>query len=259
MRKYAIILLLAAGIFITGCQTGQKDTDPVKIAITKTNDYYSALVERNRENTVWINLYGLPVDSALLILGQCDGLLVTGGEDVYPGLYGKLSDTARCEGFDRYRDSLELASIAYALEQKMPVFGICRGLQILNVALNGTLIIDIPTDFDTVVKHRLKDWKKCFHEVTTIPNTLLNKLSNTASDTVNSAHHQGIDHLGNGLRISAYAYDSLPEAIEWAERNNNGFLMATQWHPERLDPDHPLSKNLAVAFLHEAETYHQNH
>ncbi|RLD44436.1 MAG: hypothetical protein DRI88_09660, partial [Bacteroidetes bacterium] len=101
MRKYAIILLLAAGIFITGCQTGQKDTDPVKIAITKTNDYYSALVERNRENTVWINLYGLPVDSALLILGQCDGLLVTGGEDVYPGLYGKLSDTARCEGFDR--------------------------------------------------------------------------------------------------------------------------------------------------------------
>ncbi len=244
---------------ITGCIDAiQKDSGSIKIAITKTNDYYSALVERNGDNTEWVNLYGLQIDSAIIVLQQCDGLLVTGGEDVYPGLYGKLYDTARCEGFDRYRDSLELASIAIALEKKMPVFGICRGLQILNVALDGTLIIDIPTDFDTLVKHRFNDGKKCFHVVTTVPNTLIYKLSNVFTDTVNSAHHQGIDHLGNGLKISAFAGDSLPEAIEWANRNNKGFLMATQWHPERLDPDHPLSKNLAVAFLHEAEVYHQN-
>jgi len=257
MRKYTAILLLAIGIILSSCQTEQKNTGPVKIAITKTNDYYSALVERNGKNTVWINLYGMSVDSALNVLRQCDGLLVTGGEDVFPGIYGKINDTARCGSFDRYRDTLELSSIDLALQKKMPVFGVCRGLQILNVDLGGTLIIDIPTDFDTIVKHRMKNPGKCFHEVTIVPHTLVSELSRVSSDTVNSSHHQGIEQLGEGLVIAAYAPDSLPEAIEWKDRGNKGFLMATQWHPEHLDPDHPLSKNLFQEFLKEAATYHQ--
>ena len=258
MRKYITILLLATSIIISSCHTEQqKYTGPVKIAITKTNDYYSAMVERNRKNTTWVDLYGMPVDSALLLLGQCDGLLVTGGEDVFPGIYGKTDDTARCGSFDRYRDTLELEAIDMAIQKKMPVFGICRGLQILNVDLGGTLIIDIPTDFDTIVKHRMKDFKKCYHEVNIVPHTLVSKLSGVASDTVNSAHHQGIERLGKGLVIAAYAPDSLPEAIEWKERGAKGFLMATQWHPEHLAPDHPLSGNLIKEFLREAAVYHQ--
>ncbi len=257
MRNHLFFYFLVSILFLTSCSGEPKQADPLKIAITKTNDYYSAWVERNGDHASWVNLYGLSIDSALSVLQQCDGLLVTGGEDVYPGLYGKLYDTVRCEGFDRYRDSLELAVIHLALAEKMPVFGVCRGLQILNVALGGTLIIDIPSDFDTIVKHRRKN-EKCYHEVTIVPNTLVFECSGVTSDTVNSAHHQGIEQPGNGLRIAAYALDSLPEAIEWADPKGKGFLMATQWHPEHLEPDHLLSKNLAVEFLHEAAVYHKH-
>jgi gamma-glutamyl-gamma-aminobutyrate hydrolase PuuD len=194
MRKYITYFIVATFLFLSSCSGSPERSGPVRIAITKTNDYYSALVERNGNNTEWVNLYGMRVDSAINMLRQCDGLLVTGGEDVYPGLYGKLFDTARCEGFDRYRDSLELAVIHLALEENKPIFGVCRGLQILNVALGGTLIIDIPSDFDTIVKHRKKN-ETCYHEVTIVPNTLVFKLGGVSSEMVNSAHHQGIDHF----------------------------------------------------------------
>jgi len=261
MKKYLTsVFLFAAVIFITSCHNnGQNNSDSVKIAITKANDYYTSWIERNGNNTTWVNLYGLRYDSAMNLLRKCDGLLVTGGKDVFPGLYGKLADTARCEGFDRYRDSLELAAIQMAIIKRIPIFGICRGLQIINVDLGGTLIVDIPTDFDTIVKHRKKGGGVCYHEVTIVPDSRLSQISGVLSDTVNSAHHQGIEHLGRELAIVAYANDSLPEAIEWAHRGNKGFLMATQWHPEHMDPNHPLSKNPAVDFLNEAFDYHDRH
>ena len=100
-------------------------------------------------------MYGMTIDSALFILSTCQGLLLTGGEDVNPAFYGKLNELSKCEAIDNYRDSLELALINQALLVRMPVFGICRGEQILNVALGGTLLTDIPTDAGTKVAHRL--------------------------------------------------------------------------------------------------------
>jgi putative glutamine amidotransferase len=254
-NKYHILTILFISIILWSCS--EKKAEPITIAISKTNDNYSSWIERNGENAIWVDLYGLRIDSALKILNNCDGLLVTGGEDVYPGYYGKILDTSRCGNFDPYRDSLELALIDYALKSNMPVFGVCRGLQILNVALNGTLIIDILNDFDTTVIHRQYDWQNCFHDVTLDTTSQLFKISGVHSSQVNSNHHQGIDKLGNELIITSYAMDSLPESIEWKANEEKRFLMAVQWHPERMEADHPLSKNPAVTFLHHATNYHK--
>jgi putative glutamine amidotransferase len=255
MRKndFRILSILFISMILWSCS--EKKTVPLTIAISKTNANYSSWIERNGENTMWVSLYGLSIDSALKALDECDGLLVTGGEDVYPDHYGKISDTTKCGTFDRYRDSLELALIRQALKSKMPVFGVCRGLQILNIALDGTLIIDIPADYDTIVIHRQEDWENCYHQVSVDTASVLFSISRARSAIVNSNHHQGIDKLGNELLITSYAMDSLPESIEWKNNEGKGFLMAVQWHPERMDTIHPLAKNLAVEFLRAAIEY----
>jgi putative glutamine amidotransferase len=257
MKKQFALLLVVATFALSFCTDPKKETATVTIGISKTNDNYSSWIERNGENTQWVNLYPLGIDSALKVLANCDGLLVTGGEDVYPGHYGKLSDTIRCGSFDHYRDSLELALIRNALGKGKPIFGVCRGLQIINVALGGTLVIDIPSDFDTIVVHRQEDWENCYHDVTLNTNSHLFEIAEINEGIVNSNHHQGIEILGNGLLISSYASDSLPESIEWSKPDDKGFLMAVQWHPERMEIDHPLAMNPAIAFIKEAIKYRE--
>ena len=258
MKKYFFNIIISAFLLGTLWSCSKNHTETIKIAISKTNTNYSSWIDRNGNDVVWINLYSLSIDSALTILKNCDGLLITGGEDVYPGYYGKLSDTSRCGKFNHYRDSLEFAIIDFALKNKMPVFGICRGHQILNVALGGTLIIDIPDDFDTTVIHRQANWENCYHELDVALNSHLYIVSSVTTDIVNSNHHQGIEKTGQGLMISSYSKDSLPESIEWANAEGKGFLLAVQWHPEQMEIDHPLSKNLAVEFLNQAAKYNKN-
>ncbi len=250
-------LIIIFLILISCCRESQ---EPMKIAITKEKpaqytQNYSNWLKRYDPGVVWVNMYPLGIDSALKVLKTCDGLLVTGGEDVYPGLYGKVYDTARCGTIDRYRDSLEIALIDQAIADKMPVFGICRGLQIINIDRGGSLYVDIPTDFDTTVIHRQEDWRNCFHPVIPEKGTRLIKLTGNKSGNVASNHHQGIEKTGRDLTVSAWSYDSLPEAIEWADFNGRGFLMAVQWHPERMDTLDAYSKPLAEKFLKEAEVF----
>ncbi len=243
----------------TSCET--EGPKKIKIAISKekseksTTKYADWLLRHDNE-IIYYNLYPLGIDSALKLLETCNGLLLTGGEDVFPGNYGKIDDTARCGTFDRYRDSLEFALIENALSYKMPVFGVCRGEQILNISQGGTLYIDIPTDYDTTVKHRNPDWSRAYHPVRLVNNTNLNKIcEGTIQGIVVTSHHQGIEILGEGLLISAFADDNFPEAIEWIDTTDHAFLMAVQWHPEAMDTLHPLSKPLAKKFLLEAANY----
>lgn len=262
----SIILLLsiiiASFIFFTSCKTeGSKSSKQIKIAISKeksnkSTTKYADWLLRHNDEIIYYNLYPLGIDSAVKLLKTCDGLLLTGGEDVFPGNYGKIDDTARCGTFDRYRDSLEFSLIENAMVHKMPVFGVCRGEQILNISQGGTLYIDIPTDYDTTVKHRNPDWSRAYHPVRLVNNTRLYKICNdTRQGDVVTSHHQGIEKLGKGLLISAYAEDNLPEAIEWADSTNHHFLIAVQWHPEAMDTLHPLSAPLAKKFLLEAANY----
>lgn len=248
---FTIIVLLFS--LITACSSPK--AEKIKIALSKESPNYTQWLIRNNDQIATINLYGMSVDSALHVLSQCQGVLLTGGEDVYPGYYQKEIDTGRCGSFDHYRDSLELAVIHFAINNKIPVMGICRGEQILNVALGGSLIIDIPQDFDTTVIHRQDDWQRCFHPVSAVPGSMLIKITGADRDNVTSNHHQAIDRLANELFICAYADDSLPEAVTWKNPEGKGYLFAVQWHPERMKKGHPFSNGLAAEFLKEAQRF----
>ncbi len=258
--KKIFLLLLSVAMLYSCNRIDKRKFSNVKIAISKEKragvleNYHNWLL-RYDKTIEWVELYGMSVDSALTVARGCNAVLITGGEDVFPGIYGKIDDTARCGSFDRYRDSLEIALIRQAVENKQPLFGVCRGEQIINVALGGTLIIDIPSDYDTTVIHRQKDWRHCYHTVFLNKKSLLYEISKVVSDTVASNHHQGIEKSGTGLFVSARAADSLPEAVEWSASKNKSFLMAVQWHPERMPYEHPLSKPLAIKFLKEAKKY----
>lgn len=263
MNKILLLLVffgLSFVLFSTQSCCSPDKQAVLKIAISKDLPVknittYSAWINRHESDIEFYNLYPMGLDSAIKILKACDGLILTGGRDVFPDCYGKIEDTARCGSFDAYRDSLEFALIDVALISKMPIVGICRGEQILNVSQGGSLYIDIPTDFDTTVMHRQKDWRNCYHEVFTVSTTSLAIISGVQYGKVTSNHHQGIEVLGEGLKISAYSTDSLPEAIEWEERGDKGFLMAVQWHPERMDTLHLLSAPIAKEFLKEARLF----
>ena len=117
----------------------------------------------------------------------------------------------------------------------MPLVGICRGEQIINVSLGGSLYIDIPQDYDTIIKHRQKDWENCFHQVTIDKGSLLSKICGSSQGITNSNHHQAVKKIAPDLKASAFSTDGLIEAIEWKNPTDKNFLLAVQWHPERLD------------------------
>lgn len=257
------MLLLLTALYLLSLQTACQHNKEHLLHIAISSELperaittYASWLQRHTPEIQYTNLYPLGIDSAIRLLNSCDGLVLTGGPDVFPGIYKQMEDTARCGSFDRYRDSLEFKLLERALQMKMPVIGICRGEQLINVAFGGSLIIDIPTDYESTIIHRQDDWRNCFHEVQAVAYSQLYEWSEGNPAEVTSNHHQAIDRLGTDLKISAYSKDSLPEAIEWEQRSDHGFLMAVQWHPERMDTLHPLSAPLAIDFLKEAARFH---
>lgn len=246
-------------ILLTGCN--QPDEQKLVIAISKAKpiEYYgnySTWVKKAASDAKIINMYELGVDSSLVVLEKCHGLIIAGGADVYPEWYGQIEDTIKCGAFDRYRDTLEIQLIKKAIKNKIPLIGICRGEQILNVSLGGSLIVDIPTEYDSLIKHRQQDWRNCYHEVEFVETSYLSELIHQKTGIVNSNHHQAIDRLAEGLMITSRAKDGLAESLEWKNKNDKGFLMAVQWHPERLDTVHPeMSLPILNAFIQEAKAY----
>lgn len=261
MKKISLFtLLLSVVIFfiLPSCKHGG-DITYIAISKAKPDEFYenySKWVRKANSEVQIVNMYELGIDSALKALDYCKGLIVSGGADVYPDWYGKIADTARCGEFDRYRDTLEIQLIKKAIELKMPLIGICRGEQILNVTLGGTLFIDIPTDYDTMIAHQQEDWQNCFHNVELIDGSLLSKICRLNDNIVNSNHHQAIDQLATDLVVSSFAEDGIIESVEWKDPSNKGFLLAVQWHPERLDTVNPdLSLPIVREFLFEAQKY----
>ena len=248
----AIVLLIASAG--TGC-TRKHHT---LIAVSKITDNYKNWLLKADSTIDIVNLYELTMDSAAEVMKQADGLLVTGGEDVYPAWYSRENDTAKCENFDRKRDSLEMMALQIAFERKIPVMGICRGLQIINVHLGGTLLTHLPDDIGEEVAHRCPDPLNCLHPVSVEPHTLLHRITGLNEGLVNSNHHQGIDQLAPGLKASAFSTDHLIEAIEWAEPAGKNWFLAVQWHPERLKENPVFSEPLALEFIRQAKQSPKN-
>ena len=247
-------LLFTLSFAILSCS--QPREEPIRIAVSKLSANYENWLLQSDSTLMITNMYGKNVDSAVLMLENYQGLLVTGGEDIFPEWYHMIDDTARCGKFDRYRDTLEILLIRKAMEMSIPILGICRGKQIINVTLGGTLIIDIPEDIGSDVIHRCPENPfDCFHEVMVVNETLLQEITGLTQGTVNTNHHQAVKDPAPGLRISAVSYEGLVEAIEWEDLESNPFILGVQWHPERLEDYPELSRPIADRFISEVKTY----
>jgi putative glutamine amidotransferase len=177
------------------------------------------------------------VDAPADAIGSVQGLLLTGGGDVRPDLYGAAAHPT-FDPAEPGRDDYEIALVRLALEKDLPVFAICRGVQLLNVARGGTLIQDIPDEVGTSVEHRVKEPRFAIaHDVWLTSGTLLERTlrerleDNADSFAVNSRHHQAPKDLGEGLVASATAPDGVIEAVEDPTRR---FCLGVQWHPENF-------------------------
>jgi putative glutamine amidotransferase len=252
LRKIALIALILAG-------TSLYLNAQVRVAVSKTSGRYEKWLMNADPYVVIVNMYGMTIDSALFVLSTCHGLLLTGGEDVNPAWYGKTGELSKCEEIDNYRDSLELALISRALLVRMPIFGICRGEQILNVALGGTLLTDIPTDVGTSVAHRCPPGSEdCLHTVKIDPQSELYQFTSVDNGIVNSKHHQAVDMIAPGMKVSALSENDVPEAIEREMPLGKSFIMGVQWHPEALDKNPGLSKPLADNFIDQVGEYRKS-
>ena len=178
-------------------------------------------------------------------LELCDGFLLTGGHDVDPALYGErpLPGIEPCPA----RDAMETALIKAALAADKPLYGICRGIQILNVIEGGTLYQDIPTQLPTDLEHHMsKPYDRPVHDVRLLAGTPLRALLGVDVLAVNSYHHQGVRELAPGLEAMAIATDGLIEAVRVPKAR---FAWATQWHPELMRPDDAPSNAIFGAFV----------
>ncbi|PYV13030.1 MAG: hypothetical protein DMG21_22100 [Acidobacteria bacterium] len=179
------------------------------------------------------------------------GILFTGGEDVDPALYDEKKEYDTVEA-NRARDDFELALLDRALKARRPIFGICRGVQLINVKFGGSLYQDLKAqvpleDTPMVLEHKQVGGRgDASHTVTvTEPDSNL-RAAFAGNCRVNSLHHQAIKRLGRGLKVTAHAEDGLIEAIEAAE--NYPFLLAVQWHPEEM-ADRPEQRKIFETFV----------
>ena len=168
-------------------------------------------------------------DRAAAALAAVRGLVLTGGEDVAPDRYG-ATPHPRLGDVDPVRDAAELALIAAARSRRLPILAICRGIQILNVALGGTLYQDLDSERPSLVPHSDETTQ---HAVRVAAGSLLERTLGMRSATVNSRHHQAIRDLAPCLKAVAWADDGVIEAAEPADANA-AWMVAVQWHPEDL-------------------------
>jgi putative glutamine amidotransferase len=184
---------------------------------------------------------------------RSDGVLMTGGDDVQTKLFAPKIDpklAALVKEVEPERDVLELELVDQIFRQKKPVLCICRGHQMLNVALGGTLIVDIPAQVGSPINHRRMDAKMdAVHEVNIDPKSDLARLIGSEPIGVNSTHHQAVGRVAKALKVTGKSPDGIVEAMELSDRRMLPFLQSVQFHPERMYDRFPRLARLFQAFI----------
>ena len=236
----------ACTVAVTASIRQEGDTSRVRL----TAAYVTAL-----ENAGLVPLIVPPLSSdraAAAVLDSVSGLVLTGGEDVDPARYGEERHE-KLHSVNAARDATESILVEEAKARGMPVLAICRGIQILNVALGGTLVQDIASQCETTIDHDEdgpRDSRS--HAITVEPGSLIAKAIGTEHLTVNSFHHQSVKRVADGMRVTARSPDGIIEGLE--STDEDWWVMAVQWHPEEMtDSPEPWDRGLFKAFARKLE------
>jgi putative glutamine amidotransferase len=223
---------------------------------------FSLSLSANYEKAL-INGGGIPVtmpattDAAVIAecVDRCDGVMLTGGDDIEPRLYmdkvpKTIQRTVEVTPDGGERDLRELLVISEVFRQRKPLLAICRGHQLLNVALGGTLFADIPTQRPGTMNHRrMEKRSEVVHEVRLTEDSLLAKIASSLKLGVNSTHHQAVAQVATPLRVTACSPDGVVEGLELKPGGGGlPFLMSVQFHPERLADRYPEHAAIFRAF-----------
>jgi putative glutamine amidotransferase len=251
-------LLLAIGCKPIGRPKIENQRQTI-IAITKAHgsesyQQYKNWIQASNPNIQVIDLYGLTIDSISFLLKNIDGLIISGGPDINPNLYHEDSIAYLCETPDNYRDSIEMMSLQYSFSHHIPILGICRGHQIMNVFFGGSLYADIPTQVINNTNHRKTDGI-AYHSISFSPTSVFKEWNLQDSVVVNSAHHQAVKRLGDSLVAIAFTDDGLVEAYQYA--NYKPFLLGVQFHPEHMQGQ-AISDSIRSKFIAAANKTYQH-
>ncbi|HEX5170495.1 MAG TPA: gamma-glutamyl-gamma-aminobutyrate hydrolase family protein [Cyclobacteriaceae bacterium] len=183
-------------------------------------------------------------------VGKCQGLFMTGGEDVHPQFYGKkeYKKEFNLTDIDVRRDEFELRLLGQWQKLNIPLLGVCRGQQLVNVFFGGTLIPDLPS-FGKF-NHAKKSDEPRYHSIAVDPNSQLRQWLGADSGDITSVHHQSVDRVATKLTANAISPDGVVEGLEWLNPSSEVSIMLVQWHPEMMkEVDSPFSKNIREHFL----------
>ena len=187
-------------------------------------------------------------DDALLYdsLSLCDGIIFTGGPDVRPELFGETIIPS-CGSINDERDTYEIKLYKMAMELDKSILGVCRGVQVMNIAEGGNIYQDIYSQSGTMLVHHTLDGKRAFHNVAITDKNVFDKIKfSSDSFTVNSYHHQSVKCLADGYKAIAYSPDGLIEAIYMPSRR---FVAGVQWHPEKRFSEDDNSARILIDFV----------
>ena len=233
--KKLLVLLLCVPLIVTGQTT---------VILSKASKNYIDWI--TDDNVMILDAYTIKNTDSILKLA--DGIILTGGEDINPLEYNNTSNLEVCGDINYKRDTLERKIFDFALENKIPLVGVCRGMQMMNVASGGTLYGDIPTEIGTEVIHRNNG--EVFHEIALCDTSTLIFPIETDTIMVNSWHHQGLKVMPNHLRVIARSFDGLAEAVVM-HTAIHPFMIAVQFHPERLGKDNVIYQTIRNSFFKE--------
>lgn len=229
------------------------------IGITDTEARYPNYPLWLKADSTTIEIIKLSPDNIEQIK-RCDGIVLSGGVDTHPSFYRnqRLNYPLAPETFNEARDAFELAVFKYSQDKHIPVLAICRGMQLVNIALGGDMIQDIEESGKK--DHRRHGNLDGMHEIAVSKDSLMYTITGCEKGTINSAHHQALGKVAESLKVTGVSPDGIAESAEWKNNEGKSFLLCVQWHPERLaqlQPDNPFTKNIREEFL-KAVLEHKN-
>jgi putative glutamine amidotransferase len=190
------------------------------------------------------------------LVGIVDGIIFSGGADIRPDRFGDDYVHEKTYGISDLRDEFEFQLLEAALRADVPVLAICRGIQVLNVGLGGTLYQDIPTEYPGAIKHsqpwEVGSFEHPIHEVALERDSLIGDLLDATTVGTNSAHHQSLNRDGPGLRVIGRSADGTIEAVEHPDKR---FVLGVQWHPEKMFAAHTEHLRLFAGLIAEAQAH----